>query len=166
MIRKATTTDIDVILDITKACANHMISKGIFQWNESYPNRSAFENDVIREELFVIEIDQLIVGCIVISNLMDEEYIPIEWLTPSLNNAYIHRLAIHPNHQGKGLAIKLMDFAENFAAENGYYSIRLDTFSQNLKNQNFYEQRGYKRLGNIFFLEQSEFPFYCYELIL
>ena len=166
MIRKATTTDIDVILDITKACANHMISKGIFQWNESYPNRSAFENDVIREELFVIEIDQLIVGCIVNSNLMDEEYIPIEWLTPSLNNAYIHRLAIHPNHQGKGLAIKLMDFAENFAAENGYYSIRLDTFSQNLKNQNFYEQRGYKRLGNIFFLEQSEFPFYCYELIL
>ena len=166
MIRKATTTDIDVILDITKACANHMISKGIFQWNESYPNRSAFENDVIREELFVIEIDQLIVGCIVNSNLMDEEYIPIEWLTPSLNNAYIHRLAIHPNHQGKGLAIKLMDFAENFAAENGYCSIRLDTFSQNLKNQNFYEQRGYKRLGNIFFLEQSEFPFYCYELIL
>ena len=39
MIRRATTTDIDAILELTKACANDMISKGIFQWNE---NKSTF----------------------------------------------------------------------------------------------------------------------------
>ena len=98
--------------------------------------------------------------------LLDEEYIPVKWLTPNKNNIYIHRLAIHPNLQGKGYAQQLMDFAEQFAIENNYSSIRLDTFSQNKRNQKFYELRGYKRLGDIYFPKQSEFPFHCYELVL
>ena len=59
-----------------------------------------------------------------------------------------------------------MDFAENYAITNRAASIRLDTFSKNLGNQMFYETRGYKRLGNIYFPKQSEHPFYCYELVL
>ena len=35
----------------------------------------------------------------------------------------------------------MMDFAENFAMRNNYNSIRLDTFSKNIKNQKFYEIR-------------------------
>jgi ribosomal protein S18 acetylase RimI-like enzyme len=166
MIRKATLTDIDAILGLTKACAKHMISLGIFQWNEQYPNRKAFENDVKRDELFVSEITNTIVGCIVISKLMDEEYIPINWMTPNRNNVYIHRLAVHPEHQGKGFAQRLMDFAETTSRKNNMQSVRLDTFSQNIRNQEFYELRGYVRLGNIYFPKQSDHPFYCYEYIL
>ena len=59
-----------------------------------------------------------------------------------------------------------MNFAETYAKENNYNSVRLDTFSQNKRNQKFYEQRGYKRLGDIYFPKQSEHPFYCYELYL
>ncbi|WP_431107985.1 GNAT family N-acetyltransferase [Winogradskyella poriferorum] len=166
MIRKAVKKDIDAILNITKACAAYMIECGIFQWNEHYPNRLAFENDVARNELFVLEVDNEIKGCIVISTLMDEEYQPINWLTKNENNVYIHRLAVHPKIQGKGYAQQLMSFAENYAIENNYSSIRLDTFSQNKRNQKFYELRGYERLGDIYFPKQSEFPFHCYELIL
>jgi ribosomal protein S18 acetylase RimI-like enzyme len=166
MIREATTSDIDAILELTKACAKHMISKGIFQWNEHYPHRTAFENDLKRGELFVIEMDASIVGCIVISTLMDDEYIPIDWMTVNDNNVYIHRLAVHPSQQGKGFARQLMDFAEAESKRKNSTSIRLDTFSQNKSNQNFYELRGYKRLETIFFPKQSEHPFYCYEYIL
>ena len=166
MIRKGLSTDIDRILEITKACAKHMINKGIYQWNEHYPNKLAFENDVNRNELYVLEIEKIIVGCIVISTFRDEEYIPVKWLTPNKNNIYIHRLAIHPKHQGNRNAQKLMDFAEQFAIENNYTSIRLDTFSQNKRNQLFYELRGYKKLEDIYFPKQSEFPFHCYELVL
>ena len=166
MIRKATRIDIDIIIKLTQACAKYMIDQGIFQWNEHYPNKTAFENDVDREELFVLDYNNEIAGCIVISTLMDEEYIPIKWLNRTANNIYIHRLAVHPKHQGKGIAQHLMSFAERLAKENGNISIRLDTFSQNKRNQKFYEQRGYKRLGNIHFPKQSEFPFYCYELLL
>ena len=166
MIRKGLSTDIDRILEITKACAKHMINKGIYQWNEHYPNKLAFEIDVNRNELYVLEIEKIIVGCIVISTFRDEEYIPVKWLTPNKNNIYIHRLAIHPKHQGNLNAQKLMDFAEQFAIENNYTSIRLDTFSQNKRNQLFYELRGYKKLEDIYFPKQSEFPFHCYELVL
>jgi len=166
MIRKATLKNIDSIIEITKACAKFMIVRNIFQWNEHYPNRTAFVNDVKRDELYVLEIENTIVGCVVISTFMDDEYIPIQWLTPNENNIYIHRLAIHPKYQGKGYAQLLMDYAEKFSIENSYTSVRLDTFSQNDRNQKFYELRGYKKLGSIFFPKQSEHPFYCYELIL
>jgi ribosomal protein S18 acetylase RimI-like enzyme len=59
-----------------------------------------------------------------------------------------------------------MDFAEQHAIENNYTSIRLDTFSKNKRNQLFYELRGYKKLEDIYFPKQSEFPFNCYELVL
>ncbi|MDT0557941.1 GNAT family N-acetyltransferase [Ichthyenterobacterium sp. W332] len=166
MIRKATKQDINTIMLITKACAKHMQAKGIFQWNEYYPNRDAFINDVERRELYVLEIDQLLMGCVVISTFMDKEYEPIQWLTKSNNNIYIHRLCIHPNQQGKGYAQHLMEFAETYAKEHNINSIRLDTFSQNNRNQKFYEKRGYERLDDIYFPKQSEHPFHCYELVL
>lgn len=166
MIRKATKEDIDSILNITQQCAIHMMDRGIFQWNEKYPDKLAFENDIDRDELYILELDNAIVGCIVVSTLKDEEYVPIKWLTSNDSAVYIHRLAIHPIHQGKGYAQLLMDFAENLALKNGFNSVRLDTFSQNKRNQTFYEQRGYQRLGDIYFPEQSEHPFYCYELLL
>jgi ribosomal protein S18 acetylase RimI-like enzyme len=166
MIRKGTIKDIDAILNITKACATHMINKQIYQWNEHYPNKSGFENDIKRKELVVIEINFELIGCITISTYMDDEYMPVSWLTPNENNLYIHRLAIHPKFQGKGYAQKLMDYAENYAKTNSFASIRLDTFSKNERNQKFYEARGYQRLGNIMFPKQSNYPFYCYELVL
>ncbi len=166
MIRKGNLEDIDAIMHLTKACAKVMIANGIYQWNEHYPNKSAFRNDVKREELYILEINNVVKGTIVISTFMDKEYIPIKWLTKNENNIYIHRLAIHPELQGKGYAQQLMDFAKRHAIDNNYSSIRLDTFSQNKRNQKFYELRGYKRLGDIFFPKQSEYPFHCYELVL
>lgn len=166
MIRKATKADIDPILELTKACAKHMVSKGIFQWNDRYPSRSAFENDVERSELYVLLKNNKVIGTVVCSTRMDDEYIPIQWLTTNDKNLYIHRLAVHPNYQGQGCAQQLMDFAEAYAEAQFFNSVRLDTFSQNTRNQKFYKQRGYQRLGHIFFPKQSEHPFYCYELVL
>ena len=166
MIREGTIKDIDAILNITKTCARHMINKQIYQWNEHYPNKKAFENDVIRKELVVIETNSELIGCITVSTFMDDEYVPVSWLTPNENNLYVHRLAVHPEFQGKGFAQKLMDYAENYAKTNSFASIRLDTFSKNERNQKFYEVRGYQRLGNIMFPKQSKYPFYCYELVL
>jgi ribosomal protein S18 acetylase RimI-like enzyme len=166
MIRCAKILEIPEILKLTRACTWEMIKMGIFQWNEEYPSLKAFEIDISRKELFVLELQDMIIGCIAITPLMDEEYISVEWLTPNENNIYIHRLAIDPEYQGKGYARKLMTFAENYARENKYISVRLDTFSQNNRNQTFYEKRGYQKLGDVYFPKQSEYPFYCYELVL
>ena len=39
-------------------------------------------------------------------------------------------------------------------------------FSGNKKNNKFYKLQGYTMLEKIFFREQSDLPFYCYEKIL
>ncbi len=166
MIRPAKMSDVEKILSTTKACAAHMSTMGIFQWNEHYPSKAAFEKDIHHKELYVIPKDSNIVGGVVVSTHMDEEYLPITWLTETGNNVYIHRLFVHPDFQGKGYAKGLMDFAEATARKNGFISIRLDTFSKNKRNQKFYETRGYQKLGDIFFPRQSEHPFHCYELVL
>ncbi len=165
-IRPAAENEIDQILRITAACNLFMRSKGINQWTENYPSRMAFETDVSHNELFVLVNNSIIIGCIVVSERIDEVYKPVKWLTPTTKHKYIHRLAIHPTHQRKGHAHQLMNFAEDLAKKHQCTSIRLDTFSRNKGNQKFYESRGYHRLGEIFFPEQSEHPFYCFEYIL
>ncbi len=165
MIRKALLSDLASTHQLTQACAKEMISGGIYQWNEHYPTRERLQKDVELQELYVLEKEDII-GIVVLTKVMDEEYVPVEWLTQNDDNLYIHRLAVDPKYWGQGYAQQLMDFAEAYAQQHGYASVRLDTFSENHRNQKFYETRGYQRLGNIYFPKQSDAPFYCYELVL
>ena len=166
MIRHAKILEIPDILTIARACSNHMISQGIHQWNEAYPSRQIFENDLSRNELYVLECNGNVTGMITITSFMDPEYGQVDWITQNGTAVYIHRLAVKPENQGKGYAQKLMAFAEDLAQKKGYTSIRLDTFSQNKRNQKFYEQRGYQKCSDVYFPKQSGFPFHCYELVL
>lgn len=165
MIRKAHKSDLSEIKKLTEACAAAMIKKGIYQWNEHYPSKERLLEDVENEDLYLMEEQTIILGVIVLSPKMDREYYPVKWLTENKNNLYIHRLATQPLTWGSGHGRKLMDFAEDYARKNNYRSVRLDTFSQNKRNQKFYESRGYKKLGTIFFPKQSKAPFHCYELV-
>ncbi len=165
-IKKAVNADITQICSIAKSCMRHMIEKGIFQWDEQYPSKEVFRNDIKLQQIWIIKDSNTIIGIIVLTEIENIEYKNIEWLTKNTKNLYVHRLAVHPTFQGKGYAQKLMDFAENYAKENNFKSVRLDTFSQNQRNQEFYEKRNYTKLGSVFFPNQSKDPFYCYELIV
>ena len=143
-----------------------MIENNIFQWNDKYPSREIFKEDIKNKSLFVSKINQEVVGCIMLSSFKDDVYKSVNWITPDEYNLYIHRLAVHPIFQKKGIARKMMDFAEDFAKSNNYISIRLDTFSQNPRNNKFYKSRGYIKLDDVYFPKQSEFPFHCYEKLV
>lgn len=166
MIRPAKISDLGELLALTRGCALKMQGQGIFQWNEHYPSQAVFTRDVQRRELFLLEAKGEILGAIVLTPTMDPEYASIEWLTPNGNSGYVHRLCVHPDHWGKGHARQLMDYAEERSRGNGFVSVRLDTFSQNGRNQEFYRQRGYQQLGEVYFPKQSTHPFYCFELLL
>ena len=165
MIRLAQKSDLDRVLQITRLCAREMESRKVFQWNEHYPDRQSFVNDINNSELYVYCIQDMVIGCVSICAFMDEVYSKVSWKTDGKNSVYIHLLAVDPKHQKQGIGSKLMDFAENESKLSGVESIRLDTFSQNIVNQNFYEKRGYVKLDDIYFPLQSEHPFHCYELL-
>ena len=166
MIQKAVISDLNELYAITKSCAQVLIENQIFQWSENYPSKEILQKDIELQQIWKLTIATQIIGIIVLTEIEDAEYKNVQWITNNNRNLYIHRLAVHPNFQGKGYAQQLMDFAEHYAKEKQYKSIRLDTFSQNKRNQQFYEKRNYIKLEAIYIPTQSEFPFYCYEKIL
>ena len=132
--------------------------------------RKAFDliylEDIEEESLYVYLKKEKIVGCIMFSEKKDPLYNTVNWLTPDNKNLYIHRLAVHPKSQRQGIARQLMDFAEDFGEKKRMESIRLDTFSQNPRNIRFYKARGYLNLGDVYFENQSEDPFHCFEKLI
>ena len=166
MIRKATLKDLPLIKAITAACAQNMIQQGIFQWNENYPSLEVLTKDVKAASVYVYLQEDKPIGTVVFSMKMDAFYAEVDWLTPNAKQLYVHRLAVHPNHQKQGIAMRLMDFGEALAKENQCLSVRLDTFSQNPRNNRFYQAREYQKVGQVFFAQKSPHPFFCYEKIL
>lgn len=165
-ISKAIMHDLDSLYAITKSCGSHLINKGIFQWNEFYPSIEVLKKDIHLQQIWKLVENNCIIGLIVITEIEDLVYKKVQWLSVNDNNVYVHRLAVDPEYQGKGYGQQLMSFAEKYCTDKGYRSIRLDTFSQNMSNQKFYENRNYQKLEKVYFLNQSEHPFYCYEKIL
>ena len=165
-IELAEINDINDIMKMIHDCANDLISKNIFQWNEKYPSRDIFLSDIEKKNLFILKNNSGIIGCIALSHEKDIEYNDVKWITKDDKNLYLHRLAVDPKFQKKGIGKLLMDFAEDYARNNKFISVRLDTFSKNERNNRFYKSRKYTKLDDVYFPNQSEFPFHCYEKIL
>ena len=165
-IRKAEISDLDNVMEIISLCTAHMISNKIFQWNDSYPSRQAFVDDINKNDLLVLLLKGEVIGCVCVSNIMDDFYKKIKWKTKSNNSLYIHRLAINPSFQGKGYAKFIMNYIEDLGKKISADSVRLDTFSLNEKNNILYTNLGYTKLGQIYFRDQSDMPFNCYEKLL
>lgn len=135
-----------------------MLANGNPQWNESYP-AVTLEADMQKGGLYVIENDDGVCGMIVINEDFPSEYDAVPWARGG-KCLIVHRLAIDPLHQGKKLASKLMDFAENEARRLDYDSIRLDTFVGNPGAVALYEGRGYRKAGTVSF---RNLDFFCFE---
>ena len=103
MIRRGVHEDLTPILEITKNCAVKMDAMGIYQWNENYPNRNAFIDDIKNNELLVFSKGALLVGCIALCTKMDDVYKDVKWLTKDVKSLYVHRLAVDPQFQKKEL---------------------------------------------------------------
>lgn len=167
MISRGEISEIDEIVELTKACGLHMRENGINQWDEHYPDRASIAEDIETGTLFALRDGVKILGIVVLNEKQDEEYAEISWSTSKDDkNLIVHRLAVLPEYQGQGLAQILMDFAEDLARNLSYAAIRLDTYSQNPRNQRFYLARGYRELGAVFLTYKKEHPYYCYELLL
>jgi len=160
VIRKGRKEDIPAILSIIKDVVSDMETSGLSQWDEQYPNEAIVTLDIDAGTLFIYEDAGVPKAVITLNEFQDKEYAQIPWLCPTGANLVIHRLCVDPKHKGRGIATQLVKYAENEAIENGYVSIRLDTFSQNRRSQELYERMGYIRLGSVTFRKGE---FYCFE---
>jgi ribosomal protein S18 acetylase RimI-like enzyme len=157
--------DLEEIFHLLTACGVHMREQGILQWNAHYPDRASVENDLQHKNLRLIRINSRIAGVISRDENQSPEYQTVSWSQNEGKILVIHRLAVHPEFQGKGIARELMDDALAFAQENQYAAIRLDAYSKNPRTLKFYLSRGYEKRGEIYFPYRED-PFYCFEKVL
>lgn len=163
-IKLCSISEAEEIFKIYDDCRKAMQSAGIYQWQNEYPTVETVKQDIEDKNLYGYYEGEKCVGAVSINTHQDEEYKEIDWKGPDENVIVIHRLAVNPDFQAKGIARLLMDFAEDFAKKENYSAIRLDSYSQNKRAVKFYESRGYQKRGECFFAGRDK-PFYCYELI-
>jgi GNAT superfamily N-acetyltransferase len=159
MIRKSLFDDLVTIEKVLEDVKADMNSNGIDQWDSEYPNRKILKQDIEHQVGYVYVENEKVLSYMVLNESYDKEYDLLTWKygSPFL---VLHRLFVSPTAQGKGISSKMIKFAEQYARENGYNSIRLDAFSLNQTANMVYLQKGYELVGTVTFRKGV---FNCYE---
>jgi GNAT superfamily N-acetyltransferase len=151
--------DLDRASAIVRDAARHLTELGIDQWDDVYPSEAVLRADIEARQLWVIEEDGAVAGLATLNEEEPPEYREVPWRY-SGRALIIHRLAVDPQRQGRGLAAALMAFAEQEAATRGCATIRLDAFTRNPAATLLYEHGGYRRAGTVRFRKGL---FSCFE---
>ena len=159
---KLSIQDFNQAWQIYVRCRVKLLADGIEQWTEEYPNERVLRKDIERGELYGIRKDGKWVGLICLNEEQDVEYKTVDWWDKLGRVLVVHRLAVDPEYQREGLAGKLMDFAEKYALEHAYDTIRLDAYSKNPHIIRFYKKRNYLVRGSVRFAYRVD-PFICFE---
>ena len=165
IIRKANKTDLKNIMKMYKSCVTGMLENGINQWDDTYPNTEIISEDLNVGTYYVAEIDGTIIGGVNIDKNQDNTYLTLDWEDKSDSFLVVHRLGVKEEFWNKKIGKYLMLFTENLVIEKGLKSIRLDTYSGNLKAMEFYRRLGYSELGTID-LKPDKDKYYCFEKII
>ncbi|WP_316820313.1 GNAT family N-acetyltransferase [Pedobacter gandavensis] len=162
LIRQAVLEDVAPVMELVKAVVPLMNATGNWQWDDTYPNPAVFEKDISLNQLWLAELDGDIAGIAAITTDQDAEYAQVGW---DLNETAIvtHRLAVSPDHQGKGIAVALLQQAEKVAMERKIPVLRIDTNSKNEATQGLFPKLGYQYAGEIDLAFRPGLRFYCYE---
>ncbi|TWR25910.1 GNAT family N-acetyltransferase [Mucilaginibacter pallidiroseus] len=162
IIREANLADVSAIMQIVKDVVPLMQAAGNFQWSDDYPNPDVFESDIALNQLWVVEDDGNVVGVAAITTEQYAEYAQLGW---DINEIAIvvHRLAVSPHFQGRGIAAALVAEADREAARRGIKLLRVDTNSQNKAIQKLFPKMGYDFGGEITLEFRPGLSFYCYQ---
>jgi GNAT superfamily N-acetyltransferase len=161
-VREAKLEDVDAIMGLVHRVVPQMRASGNLQWDDQYPNASVFERDVAKATLWVAEVDGHIAGVAAITTDQEPEYADVGWDISELA-IVVHRLAVDPAFQGKGVAMALMLQAEAVGRARGIAVWRVDTNTQNEATQRLFPKLGYLLAGEIGLGFRPGLRFQCYE---
>jgi GNAT superfamily N-acetyltransferase len=145
----------DSLSELTRLLHAAYASLAAQGWNFTAVDQSV---EVTRERVsagraWVAEREGRLVGTIAISppKRADSHYLgdPVPDCYTRPGHAILAQLAVHPDERGQGLAERLMDAAEDWAAEQGYTHVALDTAKPAEHLQRRYARRGYAPVGEV-----------------
>jgi GNAT superfamily N-acetyltransferase len=162
-ITPAVLSDSPALVALKDACIARMRADGIEQWDEIYPSAATIEEDIRAATLHVLRVDGEIAGNMTFDEKLDPLWQNMDGRPASGPIASVHRVMVHPAHQGRGFSKQLMLHAESLARARGFHAIRLDAFTRNAVALALYDRLGYRRTGTAM---MRKGPFICFEKIL
>lgn len=164
-IEAASINDLKSIKSLYAAVTKHLRNNGVTQWDRFYPNGFVIGKDLKSRHLHAILNDGVCIGAVVVNEDQSSKYTDLPWSDQKGRPAVIHRLAVHPDSQGRGIGKQLLLYSEELAKSRGYTSIRLDAYTANPAAITMYERAGYDPKGQIRYPFRKH-PYQCFEKIL
>ena len=101
-------SDLDNICALIKDAVAEMEKHGIYQWDEIYPNRNDFEEDIQNNTLYVVCDEDDLIAFYVISGECDEQYANGHWKYDEDTSFILHRFCVAPKVQNRGLGKEIL----------------------------------------------------------
>lgn len=151
---KATSQNLDAIMQILTHAQYYLASLNIDQWQNGYPNKAIINNDINNQETYIIINNQNQIMATAMFTIQPEPtYANIEgqWLT-SQNQVYgvIHRMAVHNDFRSNGTAKFIFQTCEDILKQSKINSMRIDTHQDNKAMQQLLNKMDYIHCGTIY----------------
>ena len=157
-IRKADKKDIDRVMQIIGEGRESIGRLGIDQWQYGYPTRDDVKEDMALDRTYVVLDNDTVCATFALTLNGEPTYKKIycgAWIGDG-EYITIHKIAIDNLHKGKGTAKAIIGFIGEYATENGYSSIRVDTHEGNIPMKKMLEKNGFEYCGTIHLLDGQE----------
>ena len=133
-------------------------SLGINQWQgQDKPNLDNFKNLIANKNIFVLEDNKRVVSTVITYDydLDYEKNLDGKWNSPKPYLA-LHRIGTLSSERNKGYGRKIIEFAESYARENNFKSVRIDTHRENKSMQNLLKSMNYIYVGLVYLDGKNE----------
>jgi len=155
MIRKAKYSDLDVLDQLSLKTIEAMNALGIKQWNQSYPRKSHFKQDIDNDSLYVFDDHNTLKGVMALMEESEEAYKIIRWQKD--NSMVVHRIMVFPMYQKQGIARQLLTFAIDMSHSLNKASLKIDTLPENYKMQRLLKSMAFQPQGYLSNINRDAF---------
>lgn len=145
--RKSTPDDIEEICNIVHNAVIVMEHHNIFQWDDLYPTKEDFKEDIDKGQLYIGLVNGQIAVLYTLNQEYDKEYENGMWKYREEPFYIVHRLCVNPTFQNRGIAKSTLLHIEMQLRAIGIHVIRLDVFHNNPFAIRLYISLGYSEAG-------------------
>jgi protein-tyrosine phosphatase len=141
-VERATPAETDLLIEIHEDAARWLWARGIHQWKTRTFPRDRLIARIERGEVYLARLDGAPVGMVILQEA-DED----TWGARPDDALYLHGLRVLRAYAGRGIGRAILRWAEEQVAARGRIYLRLDCLADNGKLRAYYEDAGYRHVG-------------------
>ncbi len=150
-IKRATEEDLPKVWGIIDKCAKWLAEKGYRHWADHY-TEEMMGKMIRKQETFLGYKNGEAIATLTFDAKPPKYYVTDDYLKfftdPEEPSGYIMAVGVLPEYQGQGIAVQMLQYAEDEAYLRRLKWLRLDARTEVPGLIKFYENRGFQKVGN------------------